>query len=73
VDTGIKETMPELKRLCLHYRDEENKIVVLDFSGVTFIEMKGMRMLEGIKDERIRIVNCSPFIDSLLGSLIINK
>jgi anti-anti-sigma regulatory factor len=63
----IGKWIAELERLCLHYTDEENKIVVLDFSGVTFIERKGLRMLESIKDGQIKIVNCSPFIDSLLG------
>ncbi len=60
----------DLKKLCLHYRDEKNKTVVLDFSGVTFIDNKGVRMLEKIKDERIQIINCSLFIRSLLSNLI---
>lgn len=33
----------DLEKLCLIYRDEKNKTVVLDFSGVTFIGNKGMR------------------------------
>lgn len=60
----------ELERPCLHYRDVENKIVVMDFSGVTFIDDNGVRMLEKIKDNRIRIINCSLFIQSLLPNLV---
>jgi anti-anti-sigma regulatory factor len=60
----------ELERVCLHYRDEENKIVVLDFLGVIFIDDNGVRMLEKIKDNRIRIINCSLFIQSLLSNLV---
>ncbi len=60
----------DLERQCLYYRDEENKTVVIDFSGVTFIDNKSVRMLEKIKDERIKIVNCSLFIEALLRNLI---
>jgi anti-anti-sigma regulatory factor len=65
--------IPELERICLYHRDEKNKRVVLDFSGVTFIDDNGVRMLESIKDERVEIINCAPFIGSLLRNLIINK
>ncbi len=63
----------DLKKLCLHYRDEKNKTVVLDFSGVTFIDSKGVRMLKKIKNKRIRIINCSLFIEALLSNLINNN
>jgi hypothetical protein len=59
------------ERICLYHRDEKNKTVVLDFSGVTFIHKKGVRMLESIKHERVELINCSPFIESLLFDLII--
>jgi anti-anti-sigma regulatory factor len=59
--------------LCLHYKDEKNKTVVLDFSGVTFIDNEGVRMLENIKDEKIKIINCSLFIQKLLHKLATNN
>ncbi len=55
-----------LKQICQQYRDEENKNIVLDFSGVTFIDNKGVRMLWKIKNDRIKMVNCSPFVRLLL-------
>ena len=60
----------ELEKLCLHHRDENNKTVVLDFAGVSFIDSNGVKMLEKIKDERVKITSCSPFIRSLLHNLI---
>jgi len=64
----------DLEKLCLRYRDEKSKTVVLDFSGVTFIDNKGVRMLENIRDEKIKIINCSLFIQALLcKSKIDNK
>lgn len=56
----------DLEQLCLRHRDEKGKAVVLDFSGVTFIDNKGLRMLKKIKDNRIMIVNYSLFIETLL-------
>jgi anti-anti-sigma regulatory factor len=62
--------VPNLEKLCLCYKDERNKTVVLDFSGVIFTNKEGVGMLENIKDERVKITNCSPFIVELLGDLI---
>jgi len=62
----VGELVSDLERLCLHYRDQEKKNIVLDFSGVSFIDNKGVKMLWKIKDERIKMVNCSSFIRLLL-------
>lgn len=64
---------PELERICLYHRDEENKTIALDFSDVTFIDKNGVKMLKKIKDERIKIINCPLFIRSLLSDLIMCK
>ncbi|MGH7790919.1 MAG: STAS domain-containing protein [Thermodesulfobacteriota bacterium] len=63
----------DLEEICLAHKDDKNKIVVLDFSGVTFIDNKGVRMLENIKDEKIKIINCSLFIQTLLCKLKIGN
>lgn len=62
-----------LEEMCLHYRDEKSKTVVLDLSGVTFIDNQGVRMLENIKDGRLKIINCSLFIEALLNSLTVSN
>jgi anti-anti-sigma regulatory factor len=56
----------DLEELCLHHRNEKGKTVVLDFSGVTFIDNKGLTMLRKIKDNRVIMVNYSLFIETLL-------
>ncbi len=58
--------IPDLERMCLYHRDEKNKTIVLDFSGVTFIDNHGLRILKKIKDNRVVIVNYSLFIEALL-------
>ena len=57
----------ELEYLCRHYVKVKVKEVILDFEGVSYIDDKGMTMLEKFKDEKIIILNSSPFIKSLLN------
>ncbi len=63
----------DLERLCSYYLHKTKKQVVLDMRGVTFIDRKSLTALEKFKDKRLEIVNCSPFIRSLLSNLIIYK
>jgi len=65
----VNTAVSELERLCLHYGNNENKNVVLDFSGVTFMNNEAVEMLKRIKGQRIKIVNPSLFIETLLGDL----
>jgi hypothetical protein len=62
--------IPDSERIWIYNKDEKNKAVLLDFAGVTFINSTGVRMLERLMDERIKIKNCSSFIRVLLGDLI---
>lgn len=52
----IDPCISDLEILCFHYRNKKNKTIILDFSGVTFINSEGICMLEKIKDERVKIV-----------------
>lgn len=65
----ISDTLSSLETLCFRYRDEEDKTVLLDFAGVTFISHSGLRMLKKIRDERIKMANGSLFVEALLSGL----
>lgn len=43
------------------------KRLILDFAGVTFIDHIGVAALKKIRGERVRCVNCCPFIEDVLG------
>lgn len=62
----------DLEYVCRHYVKAKVKEVVLDFEGVTYIDNKGVTMLEKFKGEKIIILNSSPFIKSLLNLNEIN-
>jgi len=65
----VDTTLSDLESLCLQYRNKENKTVMLDFAGVTFISHGGLRMLERIRDERIKMANGSVFVEALISGL----
>jgi anti-anti-sigma regulatory factor len=66
----VNEWILVLERACLYHSDKKNKTLLLDFSDVTFISEEGVKMLESIKNGRVKITNCSPFIRSILPSLV---
>jgi len=61
--------LQELEGICKCHLAESSLNVTLDFSGVTFIDDKGLEMLLKIRDMRLKIVKCSPFIKTLLNGL----
>jgi anti-anti-sigma regulatory factor len=69
----VGSSASELETLCLHHRNDKNRTVVLDFARVSFIDDNTVRILKGIKDEGVKMINCSPFIGSLLRDLITDR
>ena len=61
--------LEELEGACKCHRSGNNKTITLDFSGVTFIDDEGLEVLSRLKDRRLKIVKCSPFIKALLNDL----
>ena len=60
----------ELEQACKCTCAEDKKVITLDFSGVTFIDDKGLAAISKLKDGRLNIVKCSPFIRTLLKDLM---
>lgn len=44
----------------------KNQNVLLDFSGVNFVEGEGIRMIRRLLRKGCRVVNCPPFIHHVL-------
>ena len=65
----INSTLPDLEKLCLYYRDRAKKTLLLDFSGVTFIDGGSLTKLAKMKDGRVKMVNGSLFVETLLSGL----
>lgn len=61
----VAEAVGVLERECWRSLGEVPKVRV-DFSGVTFIDGRGVDMLKRINGQRLRVVNCSVFVEHLL-------
>jgi anti-anti-sigma regulatory factor len=48
---------------------KQTTIVILDMAGVSFMNVPAARKIAAIKGDRLRIVNCSPFIAALLETV----
>ena len=59
----------ELEAVCSQHQANGGKIVLLDMAGVVFMNDEVARKLANLRGERLRIVNCSPFIETLLHTV----
>jgi anti-anti-sigma regulatory factor len=66
----VEEWLSEFEKLYLKIKKNKDKRIIIDLSGVSFIDDNGIDFMEKIMDPRIDIINCSPFIESLLGDLV---
>jgi len=56
-----------LENICNTYSRGGGAEVFLDFTDVRYIENQGVKMLKGLTNHNIRIINCPIFIDELLS------
>lgn len=62
----VSEWVTVLEQECLKWL-QAKPAVLLDFSGVTFIEHNGVAMLKRIASPNLRLINCSALIAELLN------
>lgn len=60
-----EEAVGVLERECWRSLEAAPRVRV-DFSGVTFVDGRAVDMLKRIGAERLRVVNCSVFVEHLL-------
>lgn len=71
LDGRVDESMvSELEQSVVEQRNKRGKAITLDFSGVAFIDDVGVKLLKRMKHKKLKIVNCSLFIKTLIGDLI---
>jgi anti-anti-sigma regulatory factor len=61
----VADAVGVLERECRRSIEQVSRVRV-DFAGVTFIDGRGVDMLKRISGERLRVVNCSTFVEHLL-------
>jgi anti-anti-sigma regulatory factor len=59
----------ELEAAFSQHQGNGEKIILLDMAGVVFMNDEVARKLADLRGARLRIVNCSPFIEALLNTV----
>ena len=60
---------PDLEKACVRHQNDEGKVLLLDLTGIVFMDDQGAENLSRLRGERVEIINCSPFIEALLKTL----
>ena len=59
----------ELEAVCARHDASQTATIVLDMAGIVFMNDDVARKLAALRSERLRIINCSPFIETLLETV----
>jgi anti-anti-sigma regulatory factor len=63
--TVSPEAFDDLAALCARHRRDGHRVVIVDMAGVNFMSHQTARKLADLRDDGLRIINCSPFIAAL--------
>jgi anti-anti-sigma regulatory factor len=61
----IGQWVNELKKECERCMGRGNRLI-LDLSGVTFVDVQGIRMLRAVCGDQVKLIGCSLFLSGLL-------
>jgi len=62
-------SLPNLEEVCSRHRGAGAKVILLDLGGVVFMNDDVARKFVALRTDRLRIINCSPFIETLLKTV----
>ena len=63
------ETYEDFEQVFLGHHAGGSKMIVLDMQGVSFLHEGAARKLARVDAGRVRLINCSPFIRTLLKTV----
>jgi anti-anti-sigma regulatory factor len=70
LDGSVNSTSyAELEATCARHLEASGKIILVDMKGVVFMNNEVASKLAGLRSKQLRIVNCSPFIETLLNTI----
>jgi anti-anti-sigma regulatory factor len=67
--TVSHDAFSELTHACSCHRDGTERTIILDMAGVEYMNDQVARELVSLRSEYLRIINCSPFIATLLETI----
>jgi anti-anti-sigma regulatory factor len=66
--TLSNETLEELTQTFSRHRNSVGRTIILDMAGVDYMNDHAARELINMRSEQLTIINCSPFIATLLDT-----
>ena len=63
------ETYADFECILFRHQTDDAKTIFLDMQGVTFLHESAARKLASVRSRRVRVVNCSSFIATLLETV----
>lgn len=66
--TITPESFEDLEKACV-ISGQGNQQIILDMAGVSFMHAESAQKLAALRGESLRIINCSPFIATLLDTI----
>ena len=67
--TLSNETFDELTHAFSLHGEGNGRTIILDMAGVDYMNDQAARELVNMRSEHLRIINCSPFIATLLETI----
>jgi anti-anti-sigma regulatory factor len=59
-------SLRQVEEICSRHYSENGKVILLDLAGVVFMNDESATRLVELRSDRLKIINCSPFIETLL-------
>ena len=59
----------ELDAVCSRHKNSDGRVILLDLAGVIFMNDEAAKKFANLRGERLRVINCSPFIETLLETV----
>ena len=59
----------EVSDACARHQGNQKEIILLDMAGVVFMNNEAAKKMVHLRSERVRFINCSPFIETLLSTI----
>ena len=69
-DGTISEaSFAEVEEACARHSGNHERTILFDMAGVIFMSNDAAKKLIQLRSDRVRIINCSPFIETLLQTV----
>lgn len=64
------ESYKDFEEILARHNGLDGKTIMLDLAGVGFMNDESARKIAAMQSEQLRIINCSPFIETLLSTIV---